>query len=238
MNKAIRKLRGRARAVVKSTDISDGKIGDLEIVAHCDAGSIKTIDKSKSQIGIIGMAQSVDSVEIHPRIAFRNPDIKSARKPVRNFPFIKATPIFWTSGKSERVAESSFAAELQAVYTAFDAGTVLRQLYSELLCGQPKGSVKVEIRNDQLSVINSLNGITAMPSDRKLSGTMCSLREMIERKEIRDVKHVPGEFNMDDALTKCSNGNHLFHLTQYNRCAVRTASEIKEKFPKTAPGKK
>ena len=73
------------------------------------------------------MAQSVDSVEIRPRVTFRNPDIKSARKPVRNFPFIKATPIFWTSGKSERVAERSFAAELQAVYTAFDAGTVLRQ---------------------------------------------------------------------------------------------------------------
>ena len=77
-----------------------------------------------------------------------------------------------------------------------------------------------------------------MPSDRKLSGTMCSLREMVESKEIRDAKNVPGEFNMADALTKCSNGNHLFHLTRYNRCAVRTASEIEEKFPKTAPGKK
>ena len=98
--------------------------------------------------------------------------------------------------------------------------------------------VKVEIRNDQLSVINTLNGITAMPSDRKLSGTLCSLREMIERKEIRDVKHVPGEFNMADALTKCCSGNHLFHLMQHNRCAVRTTKEIREKFSRTAPGKK
>ena len=237
LNKAIRKLRSRDGAKVIFTDISDGRIGELKIVIHCDAGSIKTIDKSKSQIGVLGMIQNRDPIEIHPKETFRNPDICSARKAVRNHPYVRATPIFWTSGKTERVAESSFAAELQSVYTAFDAGTVLRQLYSEVLYGHPKGSVKVEIRNDQLSVINALNGITAMPSDRKLSGTMCSLREMLNRGEIRDVKHVPGEFNMADALTKSVSGNSIFHLMQFNRCAVRPATEIKEKFSRTAPGK-
>ena len=214
-----------------------GDVGNLRIVIHCDAGSIMTIDKAKSQIGILGMIQNREAVAVHTREQFRNPDISSARKLVRNHPFVKATPIFWTSGKSERVAESSFAAELQAVYTAFDAGTVLRQLYSEILHGHPRGLVKVEIRNDQLSVINALNGITAMPSGRELSGTMCSLREMLNRNEIQDVKHVPGEFNMADALTKTATGNHIFHLMQFNRCAVRSAREIREKFQKTAPGK-
>ena len=66
---------------------------------------------------------------------------------------------------------------------------------------------------------------------------MCSLREMLNRGEIRDVKRVPGEFNMADALTKCVSGNSISHLMQVNRCAVRPACEIKEKFSKTAPGK-
>ena len=122
LNKAIRKLRSREGAKVNFADIPDGDIGELEIVIHCDAGSIKTIDKSKSQIGVLGMIQNRDPVEIHPRETFRNPDICSARKLVRNHPYVRATPIFWTSGKSERVAESSFAAELQSDYTAFDPG--------------------------------------------------------------------------------------------------------------------
>ena len=69
----------------------------FKIVIHCDAGSIKTIDKSKSQIGVLGMIQNRDPIEIHPKETFRNPDICSASKPVRNRPYVRATPIFRTS---------------------------------------------------------------------------------------------------------------------------------------------
>ena len=79
------------------------------------------------------MIQNRDPVEIHPRETFRNADISSARKLVRNRPYVRATPIFRTSEKSERVAESSFAADLQSVYTAFGAGAAQKARW-----GSPK----------------------------------------------------------------------------------------------------
>ena len=167
LNKAIRKLKARSGLKVKFTDVLNRKVEDLRVVIHCDAGSIETIEKSKSQIGVIAMIQSRETKVIYPEDNFRLPDVKGARKAVKNQPYIKSVPIFWTSGKSERVAVSSFAAELQAIYCAFDAGTVLRQLYSELICGHSAGFIPVEIRNDQISVVNALNGMSAIPTDSK-----------------------------------------------------------------------
>ena len=81
--------------------------------------------KSKSQIGVVAMIQSKETKVIYPEDNFRLPDVKGARKAVKNQPYIKSVPIFRTSGKSERVAVSSFAAGLQAILRAFDAGTTV-----------------------------------------------------------------------------------------------------------------
>ena len=221
----------------KFADVLNGRIEDLRVVIHCDAGSIETIEKSKSQIGVVAMAQSKDPKVIYPSDNFRIPDLKGARKQVRNHPYVKSVPIFWTSGKSERVAISSFAAELQAIYCAFDTGTVLRQLYSELICGHSAGYIPVEIRNDQISVANALNGMSAIPTDGKLAGTMRCIREMLEKSEISSLTYVQGQLNMADALTKSTSGNELFYLLINNKCAAATIEKVRDKLKSTASGK-
>ena len=183
------------------------------------------------------MIQSRETKVIYPEDNFRLPDVKGARKSVKNQPYIKSVPIFRTSGKSERVAVSSFAAELQAIYCAFDAGTVLRQLYSELICGHSAGFIPVEIRNDQISVVNALNGMSAIPTDRKLAGTMRCIREMLEKSEIASLTYVQGQLNMADALTKSTSGNELFYLLVNNKCAAATVNKVREKLKNTAAGK-
>ena len=156
---------------------------------------------------------------------------------VKNKPYIQAVPIMWVSNKSQRVATSSYGSELQAVFQAFDAGAVLRSLVSELLFGRDEKSIQVDVRNDNLSLVNSINAIGAITQEKRLIAMLESLREMLNEREIKSIGFIPGATNLADGLTKSTTGCDLQSLLMENRCVMVTQEEKKVKMWKTAADK-
>ena len=99
LKKAIRKLKGEGKYQIRFPSV-DWAEEDLEIEVHCDAGQILTKTGSRAQIGICGF--------IRTKITEQN----------KNQPFRKGISISWPSSKSPRVATSSYAGEIQALFMA------------------------------------------------------------------------------------------------------------------------
>ena len=76
----------------------DWKEKEIAIEIHCDAGQILTKNGSKAQIGICGFMR------------------KQITEQTKNDDFQKGIAISWVINKSPRVATSSFAGEIQAVF--------------------------------------------------------------------------------------------------------------------------
>ena len=119
-----------------------------------------------------------------PQEEHRKPDRALAKKLIKNQPYVKVCPIARSSSKCQRVATSSYASELQAVFAAFDMACVLRTIGSELLHGHPCNKMQVDVRNDNLNIVNAIRGINAISQEKHLMATLMSLREMLMRNEI------------------------------------------------------
>ena len=236
LNKAIRKLHSRRGQKIIFTDIAHGDIEDIRINIHCDA-SLTNADKLRSQIGVCAMIASKREHVDLPQEMHRKPDLARAKVLVKNKPLVNASPIMWSSSKCQRIATSSYGAELQSIFRAFDVGCVLRQLYSELLWGHPVGRIVVDVRNDNLCLVNSINAITAITQEKRLAALLMCLRETLASGEINQVGYIPGTANMADALTKSLAGNDLMFLMTQNKCAMMSSVEKSQKWRKTASDK-
>jgi len=236
LNKAIRKLHSKRGQMIRFTDVVDGDIDDIRANIHCDA-SLMNVAGSKSQIGVCAMITSKSEENMYPKNTFGKAEMELVREIAKRKPFIKCTPIMWGSWKSHRVATSSYGSELQAVFAAFDAGTVLRQLMSELMYGHSFGKIQVDVRNDNLSLVNSINAITRITQEKRLTATLMSLREMLKKNEIESVGFIPGTTNLADCLTKATSGSDIQLLLTENKCSMFSKEEKKEKMYKVAADK-
>ena len=243
LNKAIRKARARKSVKILFTDItnSDPQIGpvginDIRINIHCDASLMNT-ESLRSQIGVVAMFMSKTEDTQIPHEEYRKPDRALAKKLIKNQPYVKACPIVWSSFKCQRVATSSYASELQAVFAAFDMACVLRTIGSELLHGHPCNKMQVDVRNDNLNIVNAIHGINAISQEKRLMATLMSLREMLMRNEVSTLKFIPGTVNLADVLTKGTTGNDIVWLLTKNECIQVSHEEQKKKHDRTATGK-
>ena len=89
---------------------------------------------------------------------------------------------------------------------------MLRCLVSELVFGQPRVEIQVDVRNDGLNVINCLHGLTNIQQEKRLIATVASVREAIQYGDINSVSFVSGPTNIADALTKCTTGTNIYNL--------------------------
>ena len=222
----------------KFTDVTLGKgHHDIRIVIHCD-GSLLNAEGSRSQIGVVAIAMSRSQLyEDEPETEYRQPDLPRARSAVKMGRYVRATPIMWQSQRCPRVANSTYAAEAQSMFLAFDLGCVLRQLYGELMQGCPKARIPVDIKNDNLGLVRAIHAIVAQPAEKRLAGIINAMREMLSKGEIRTCAHIPGAANMADALTKALPGHHLIWLLAENRCEAFNPADISKKRRMAAAGK-
>ena len=195
---------------------------DLQIQVHCDSGSISGIEKFKSQTGIMAVITSKEAIKKKPTNELREQFNTLAKKKAKCEAYIDACPIMWQSSKTERVATSSFAGEIQAIYTAIDLGSVLRTLFSELLYGHSKGKVNVVVKNDNMGLVHRINSITAMPQERRLNSTLQSIREAILQGDVDDCQWISGLVNLANPLTKSTTGNELYWLLTDSQLVVTT----------------
>ena len=121
-------------------------IGEREIAIgiHCDAGRILTKTGSRAQIGIC---------------VFRENKLRNRQ----NGEFHHGIAISWASNKSHRVATSSFAGEIQAVFYGFDMARTLQGLLAELLFGNMGVEIPTYVRKDNAAAVyqaDSANAVT------------------------------------------------------------------------------
>ena len=208
------------------------KVEDIQIQVHCDSGSLLGTEKGdfRSQTGIVACLASKKGIRELPETPDRVSSNTRAYKAVKNEVFVPAVPIMWRSSKSQRIATSAFGAEIQAVYTAVDIGSVLRVLYSELLYGRPDHKVNVVIRNDNLGVVHKANSICSIPQERRLLATLDSIKEALADGIIDECGWIAGIANVSDGLTKSNTtGDDIEYLFRFNKLNVTTKGELQSK---------
>ena len=194
-------------------------------------------ESMRSQIGVVAMFMSRTEDAQIPSEEYRKPDRAFARKLVKSQPYVKACPIVWSSFKCQRVATSSCAGELQAVFAAFDMAVVLRTIGSELLHGHLCNKMQVDVRNDNLDIVGAIHGINAISQEKRLMATLMSLREMLIRNEVFTLKFTPGAVNLADVLTKGTTGNDIIWLLTRNEAIQVSHEEYRKKHDRTASNK-
>ena len=103
--------------------------------------------------------------------------------------------------------------------------------------GHPCYKMQVDVRNDNLNIVNAIRGINAISQEKRLMATLMSLREMPMRNEISTLKFIPGAVNLADVLTKGATGNDIVWLLTKNECIQVSHAEQKKKRDRTATGK-
>ena len=108
------------------------------------------------------------------------------------------TPIHWQSKKIKRVVRSTLAAECLALQNAVDHAFYLKNVMSDML----GFDLEIHCHTDNQSLVDSLHSSTNVKEDKRLVLDVCSLKEMMERKELHSVKWVSKNGQIADAMTK------------------------------------
>ncbi|KHJ32728.1 hypothetical protein EV44_g1731 [Erysiphe necator] len=114
----------------------------------------------------------------------------------------KANTIHWQSVKCKRVTKSVSASELYAISLGFDQGSALNFSINSIL-KLPK-PIPLIICTDSRTIFDCLTRLNTVQEKRLMIDIMC-LREAYEKREITEIKWIPGKSNPADALTKSKN---------------------------------
>jgi hypothetical protein len=110
---------------------------------------------------------------------------------------IVAHLIHWDSKKIDRVTRSSLASETYKVQDMTSVmefiNTMLKEMYGQ--------EFPADARTDSESLIPHLS-TSKRPRDLRLYGAIAQLRQDLEEKRLRNMKHVPDVDNITDCLTK------------------------------------
>ena len=90
--------------------------------------------------------------------------------------------------------------------------------------------MQIDIRNDNLSLVNSINAATSITQEKRLAATLTPLREMLHRNEINSIGFIAGTTNLADGLTKATSGNDIQYLLAENTRATPSRDEKKNKL--------
>ena len=97
--------------------------------------------------------------------------------------------------------------------------------------------MQVDVRNDNLDIVNAIHGINAISQEKRLMATLMSLREMLMRNEVSTLKFIPGSVNLADVLTKGTTGNDVIWVLTNNQCVQVSHEEQQKRHDRAATGK-
>ena len=109
----------------------------------------------------------------------------------------KRCPILWQSRAIRRVVKSTLAAETLSLVECAENGVYLSLILQELT------GTKIDVKCfvDNKSLVDSIHSSKSV-DDRRLRVDIAVLRDMIERKELKEVSWVPTKQQLADCLTK------------------------------------
>ena len=126
--------------------------------------------------------------------------------------YLGGVPIARFIGKSPRVATSSYAGEIQAVFYCFDAARFLKSLSPVLLFGNEGAGVETRVRSDNSSFVENAHSINSVTNGRRLNGLQRSNMEGIDLNEWLSLAHMPVGLSISDELTKSISQTKLITL--------------------------
>ena len=110
-----------------------------------------------------------------------------------------ANLITWQSHRLKRVARSTIAAETLSLVDACEASILIANQLREML--DCKDALPITLVTDNESLANAVRSTTSV-EEKRLRIDISALREMLNRREISQIKWVPTEDQLADCLTK------------------------------------
>ena len=112
----------------------------------------------------------------------------------------KSAPLMWVSRKLRRVVKSAMAAETMALIEAAEHAMLLRELLCKITATQTS-TFPIVCFTDSKSLKEAAYSTKAI-EDKRLQIDISSLREMIQEKDIDEIRHVQAVDQLADCLTK------------------------------------
>ena len=125
----------------------------------------------------------------------------------------KAALINWHAGKVKRVVRSTLAAETLSLVEGLEDAVYHRTMVSELSGKKPE-NFDINAIIDNKSCVEALFS-THQVEDKRLRIEIGEIKEMIDRKVVKDISWVPGSAQIADALTKAgASGLRILEIVQ------------------------
>ena len=109
-------------------------------------------------------------------------------------------PLAWQSKRIRRVVNNTLAAETLTVVEAAEASVFIAKCFAILVASDSPG-FPISIMSDNKSLVDNLHTTTSI-ENKRLRIDVGVLRDMLDRKEILQVKWIPTKFQVANALTK------------------------------------
>ena len=110
------------------------------------------------------------------------------------------SPIMWQSKRLQRVVKSTMAAETLIQVEAAEAGYWLSNIFSEIY-GIANFNHNIVCYTDSRQLYDAVHSIKSIV-DKRLRIDIAILREMLERKELKDIQWIDGKQQLANCLTK------------------------------------
>lgn len=111
------------------------------------------------------------------------------------------SPLSWQSKKIRRVVRSTLAGEALALSDGVDSAIYLATLHAELTTGQAKPGLPIVCLTDNHSLFDAVRS-TKFVADKRLRLEISSLKEMIQRQQIKLIQWISAKIQLANCLTK------------------------------------
>ena len=109
-------------------------------------------------------------------------------------------PLYWNSAKIKRVVKSTMAAETLSLSEGCDTAQFISKLISEVLRLKSDKCLPITAFTDNRSLYDTINTSNQV-SDKRLRVDISSIRQMVERNEIK-ISWLCNRLQLGDVLTK------------------------------------
>ena len=125
----------------------------------------------------------------------------------------KASPLSWLSKRISQIVRSTLTGEALALSDAVDAVVFLAGLYSELMFNSmAPGLLLIVCFTDSHSLLDALKS-TKMVSEKRLRIELNSIKQVVDRRQIKNVTWTETKKQLTDCLTK--RGSSSFALLKF-----------------------
>jgi hypothetical protein len=131
--------------------------------------------------------------------------------------------IHWSSIKCRRITRSVIASELYGMAHGFDSACVLKDTLDKFF--DKKEGIPLIVCIDSYSLYECLVKLGTTREKRLMIDLMC-IRQAYERREIAEVRWIPGDKNPADAMTKHKGNKALDKIIETNEIDIEAAGWV------------